>query len=127
MKNERMNSMVTPKEMMEIAVKALDSKKAHDIKVLRTTEVTVLADYFIVCTATSTSQVKTLSDEVGRKLEEAGEPPIRTEGYRAGGWVLIDFGAVVVHIFLQEARQFYGLERLWSDAAAVDINDLLTE
>ena len=65
MKNERMDSMVTPKEMMEIAVKALDSKKAHDIKVLRTTEVTVLADYFIVCTATSTSQVKTLSVEVG--------------------------------------------------------------
>lgn len=119
--------MITPNEMMKLAVKALDSKKAQNIKVLQTEEVTILADYFIICTASSTTQIKTLSDEVGHVLEEKGEPPLRTEGYRAGGWVLIDFGAIVVHIFLKEAREFYNLERLWNDAAIVDINELISE
>ena len=88
---------------------------------------TVLADYFIICTAGSTTQVKTLSDEVDKVLSENGEAPIRTEGNRAGGWVLVDFGCVVVHIFMEEARQFYSLERLWSDAPEIDISDLITE
>jgi len=119
--------MLTPNEMMKLAVKTLDSKKAQDIKVLKTEEVTIIADYFIICTATSTTQIKTLSDEVGHILEEQGEPPLRTEGYRAGGWVLIDFGSIVVHVFLKEAREFYNLERLWNDAAVVDISDLVTD
>ncbi len=119
--------MLTPLEMMQLAVKTLDSKKAQDIKVLKTEEVTILADYFVICTATSSTQVKTLTDELGKVLEDKGEPPLRTEGYRAGGWVLIDFGAVVVHIFMKEAREFYALERLWNDAASVDIRGLLSE
>jgi ribosome-associated protein len=119
--------MLTPKEVMEEIVKALDSKKARDIKVLKTDQVSVLADYFVICTAGSTTQIKTLSDETGKLLSELGEPPLRSEGYRSGGWVLLDFGCVVVHLFLQEMRQFYDLERLWSDAPQVDISALLTD
>ncbi|MBQ6539660.1 MAG: ribosome silencing factor [Oscillospiraceae bacterium] len=118
---------MTPKEMAELAVKALDSKKARDIKLLKTTDITVLADYFIICTAGSATQIKTLSDEVDRVLTEQGEPSIRVEGYRNGGWVLVDFGCLIVHIFLQEIREFYDLERLWSDAEDVDISALITE
>lgn len=117
--------MLTPKQSMEALVKALDSKKASEICVLKTDEVTILADYFIVCTATSTTHIKTLSDEASKTLTEKNEPPLRTEGYRNGGWVLIDFGSVVLHIFLNEMRQFYDLERLWSDAARVDISELI--
>ena len=119
--------MITPKEMAELAVKALDSKKAKDIKLLKTTDITVLADYFIICTAGSATQIKTLSDEVDRVLTEQGEPSIRVEGYRNGGWVLVDFGCLIVHIFLQEIREFYDLERLWSDAEDVDISGLITD
>lgn len=117
--------MLTPKQIMEALVKALDGKKAKEICVLKTDEVTILADYFVICTATSTTHIKTLSDEASKILSEKGEPPLRTEGYRNGGWVLIDFGSVVLHIFLNEMRQFYDLERLWSDAARVDISTLL--
>jgi ribosome-associated protein len=113
--------------MAELAVKALDSKKAKDIKLLQTTDITVLADYFIICTAGSATQIKTLSDEVDRVLTEQGEPSIRVEGYRNGGWGLVDFGCLIVHIFLQEIREFYDLERLWSDATDVDISNLITE
>lgn len=119
--------MVTPIEAMELVVKALDSKKAKDICVLKTEEVTILADYFIICTANSSTHIKTLSDEVSKVLSEKGEPPLRTEGYRNGGWVLMDFGSIVLHLFLNEMRQFYDLERLWSDAAKIDISGLITE
>ena len=119
--------MLTPKEIAEASVKALDSKKARDIKVLETKGLTVLADYFVICTAGSTTQIKTLSDELEKQLTELGEPPIRREGYRAGGWVLVDFGCVIVHLFLKEIREFYSLERLWADAAELDISGLLTE
>ena len=119
--------MLTPNEIAGFAVSALDSKKAQDIKMLRTREITILADYFVICTANSTTQIKTLSDEVERILEEHGEMPLRREGHRNGGWVLIDFGCVVVHLFLREAREFYTLERLWGDAEDVDISSLLSD
>lgn len=117
--------MITPKNVATLAVEALDSKKAHDIKVLRTTDVTVIADYFVICTANSTTQIKTLADEVERVLELNGERPLHRDGFRSGGWVVIDFGCVIVHIFMDEARKFYNLERLWSDAEEIDISALL--
>lgn len=119
--------MLTPQEVMERIVKALDGKKARDITVLKTEAVTILADYFVICTANSTTHIKTLSDETGKNLAEVGEPPRRSEGYRSGGWVLMDFGCVVVHLFLEETRNFYDLERLWGDAERVDISALITE
>jgi ribosome-associated protein len=113
--------------MAGIAVRALDSKKGENITALRTRDVTVLADYFIICTANSTTQIKSLSDEVEKALSDRGEPPIRVEGYRSGGWVLVDFGCLVVHLFLRDLREFYSLERLWSDACEEDITQWLEE
>ncbi len=104
--------MLTPLEIAKKAVQVLDAKKATDIKLLATGDITVLADYFIICTANSTTHIKTLSDEVEKALEELGEPAIRSEGYRSGGWVLVDFGCLVIHLFLKETREFYSLERL---------------
>ena len=119
--------MLTSLEMAELAVRTLDSKKAKDIKVLETRDITVLADYFILCTAGSTTQIKTLSDELDKVLRDKGEPALRTEGYRSGGWVLVDFGVIVVHIFLKDIREFYALERLWRDAREVDIDKWIIE
>lgn len=116
--------MLKPAEMAKMAAGAMEEKLAKEITVMRTTDVTVLADYFVLCTASSTTHVKTLSDAVEHVLTEAGEPPRRREGERASGWVLIDFGCVVVHIFMEEARDFYDLERLWADAEKVDIEQL---
>ena len=119
--------MLTPTEVAGFVVSALDSKKAKDINLLRTTEITILADYFVICTAGSTTQLKTLSDEVEKTLKKNGESPLRREGHRSGGWILIDFGCVVVHLFLQEERDFYTLERLWGDADDIDISSLISK
>ncbi len=117
--------MLTSYEIAHLAVKALDSKQARDIQILKTDKVTVLADFFILCTSTSATHGKTLADETDKILSEAGEPPLRREGYRVGGWTLLDFGCVIVHIFSEEMRQFYALDRLWSDAEKVDVSDML--
>jgi ribosome-associated protein len=119
--------MLTSKEIVTIAVKALSDKKARDVKVLKTEEQTVLADYFVICNGSSSTHIKALVDEVDRQLSEAGEPPIRREGLRSDIWVLMDFGCVIVHVFTDEARKFYNLERLWSDAEVIDPEALLGE
>ena len=116
--------MLTPAEIAAIAAKALDDKKARDVTVLKTAEQTVLADYFVICSGTSAPHVKALVDEVDRRLSEAGEDLIRREGLRSDIWVLMDFGCVIVHVFTDEARKFYNLERLWSDAEEVDPSSL---
>lgn len=118
---------MTPKELALSCVRALDAKKGQDIKLLETGHLTTLADYFVICSATSTTQIKALADECEKVLKEQGEPPHHIEGHRGGTWVLMDFSAVVVHIFNDEARKFYDLERLWSDATPVDLSDLLVE
>lgn len=117
--------MLTPLELTKIAVGVLDDKKAIDIKVLHTADQTVLADYFVICTANSSSQVKSLTDAVDKTLEEQGEPPLRREGFRGGDWILLDFGCLIVHIFQKEARNFYTLERLWSDAEEISLSSLI--
>lgn len=118
--------MLTPTEIASIAAKALDDKKAKDIKILKTVEHTVLADYFVICNGTSSSHVKALVDEVDKQLSLAGEPPVRREGMRSDIWVLMDFGCVIVHVFTDEARKFYNLERLWSDAEEIPLSALLS-
>ena len=116
--------MLSPKEIASIAAKALEEKKARDVKILKTEEQTVLADYFVICNGTSSTHIKALVDEVDKQLSEAGEPPIRREGLRSDIWVLMDFGSVIVHVFMDEARKFYNLERLWSDSELVDPSSL---
>lgn len=116
--------MLTPAEIAAIAAKALDDKKAKDVMVLKTAEQTVLADYFVICNGTSAPHIKALVDEVDKQLSEAGEPPIRREGLRSDIWVLMDFGSVIVHVFTDEARKFYNLERLWSDSQVIDPSSL---
>ena len=111
--------MLTPEEITAVAYRALEDKKAKDVKILKTAEHTVLADYFVICNGSSSTHIKALVDEVDKQLSEAWEPPIRREGLRSDIWVLMDFGSVIVHIFTDEARKFYDLERLWSDAEAV--------
>ena len=114
-----------PFEAAKLAVQALSDKQASDIRLLKTTDLTVLADYFVICTANSTPHVRTLYDEVDKRLSEAGLPPIRREGYRNSNWLLLDFGCLIVHIFQKETREFYNLERLWSDAQELDIAEIV--
>lgn len=116
--------MLRPDEIAKIAATALDNKKAQDIKILKTAEQTVLADYFVICHGTSSTHIKALVNEVDKELSEAGEPPVRREGLRSDIWVLMDFGSVIVHIFTDEARKFYNLERLWSDSEEVSLSSL---
>lgn len=114
--------MMTSFESAITLAKALDSKKGIDIKVLRTGDLTTLADYFVICSGTSNTQIKALSDACEKAMDEAGEPAHHVEGHRDGTWVLLDFSTVIVHIFTDEARKFYDLERLWADAEQVDVS-----
>ncbi|MEG2421079.1 MAG: ribosome silencing factor [Oscillospiraceae bacterium] len=117
---------MTPNEMAIAIVKALDEKKGQDIKALETTDLTSLADFFVICSATSTTQISALADYCEFTMKNLGEPPLHIEGHRGGTWVLLDFGCVVVHIFNEEAREFYGLEKLWGDAVPLDLSGVLT-
>ena len=99
--------MMPANELAAVIVKALDAKKGENIQLLKTQDLTTLADYFVICTA-----------------DDVGEPVLRREGHRSGSWVLLDYGCVIVHVFQDEARKFYDLERLWSDAEVVDISDM---
>lgn len=114
-----------PFEAAKLAVRALDEKQGADIRLLKTEELTVLADYFVICTANSTTHVRTLYDEVDKRLSLAGQPPIRREGYRNSTWLLLDFGSLIVHIFQKDTREFYNLERLWDDAQQIDITEII--
>ena len=105
---------MTPKEMAILAAKALDEKKGKEISAIEITDLTTLADYFVIATGTSNTQINALCGAVEKALkEQAGEDPLRREGYRDGTWVLLDYGCICVHVFSEEAREFYSLERLW--------------
>jgi len=116
---------MTPKEMALMAAKALDSKKGVNIKVMDVMDLTSLADYFVICSGTSNTQINALCDAVEKEINEAGEETLHREGYRGGTWVLLDFGSVVVHVFNNEAREFYSLERLWQGGTELDLSEVL--
>ena len=118
---------MTSYEMAVGLAKALDSKRGLNIKVLKTQELTTLADYFVLCTATSTTQVKAMSDACEEAMEQQGETVHHIEGHRDGAWLLMDFSCVIVHVFTDEARKFYDLERLWADAQEVDLSEILVK
>ena len=117
--------MFPSRDLAEIAVKALDSKKGKEIRLIRIDKITTLAEYFVICTGTSNTQINALCDAVEKELTEKGEEPLHREGYRGGTWVLLDYGCVVVHIFNDEARKFYSLEHLWADGEEVDLSAIL--
>ena len=117
--------MLPSRELAEIAVKALDSKKGKEIRLIRIDKITTLAEYFVICTGTSNTQINALCDAVEKELTEKGEEPLHREGYRGGTWVLLDYGCVVVHVFNDEAREFYSLEHLWADGEEVDLSAIL--
>ena len=112
---------MTSYESAMLLANTLDGKKGEEIKVLKTEGLTTLADYFVICTATSTTQIKAMSDACEEAMEKNGERVHHIEGHRSGTWLLMDFSAVVVHIFMDEARKFYDLERLWSDAEEIPL------
>ena len=114
---------MTPLELTLELARALDSKKGQDIKVLKTEELTTLADYFLLCTATSNTQIKAMSDACEEAAEKHGERVHHIEGHRGGTWLLMDFSSVVVHVFTDEARKFYDLERLWASAPRVQYQE----
>lgn len=117
--------MLSPKEIAYEVTKALDAKKGMDIRLLRIAKVSSLADYFLICTGTSNTHVKTLCDYAEYTMEQLGEPMLGREGHRGNSWELLDFGSIVVHVFTQEARHFYDLERLWGDAEVVDLGSVI--
>ena len=119
--------MKNAKELALLAARALSDKKGKEIQVLEIGELTTLADYFVLCTATSTTQVKAMSDACEEAMEKQGETVHHIEGHRGGTWLLMDFSSVVVHIFMDEARKFYDLERLWADAQEVDLSEILVK
>jgi len=103
------------RELVEKIVSILEEKKAKDLNIIDIREISILADYFVICSGTSTTHIKTLADEVEEKMLEAGIELLHKEGYNSARWILLDYGEVVVHIFHEEDRQFYNLERLWAD------------
>ena len=117
--------MLSAKEVALAVTKALDEKKGIDIKLLRIDKVSSLADYFVICTGTVNTHVKTLCDYAEYTMEQLGEAMLGRESHRGNSWELLDFGSVVVHVFTDEARKFYDLERLWADAEFVDLKDII--
>lgn len=114
----------TSNAMAKIAIEALEDKKAEEIKVIDISEVSVIADYFIIAGGTNRSQIQALADNVDEKLGRAGHPSKQVEGYDTANWILMDFGDVIVHIFDKENRLLYDLERIWRDGKQVDIDSL---
>jgi ribosome-associated protein len=104
-----------------VAAHAAESKKAKDLTVLDFRGVTSFTDFFIICTSTSQRQGQAIADEIGRQLKEMGEVPVSVEGYDAADWILLDYGDFVVHIFSEQARAYYQLERLWQQAKTVNL------
>ncbi len=110
-------------EMTKIAIEALEDKKAEDIKIIDISEVSVLADYFLIAGGTNSSQIQALCNNVEEKLGRAGFPCKQIEGYDTANWILMDFGDVIIHIFDKENRLLYDLERIWRDGKMLDASN----
>ena len=116
-----------PKELVRQIAGSLDKHKAEEIRIIGVRDLTVIADYFVIATGTSSTQVKALADYVEYELGEQGVKPERVEGYNSSSWILMDYGAVIVHVFYGETRAFYDLERLWKDGEALPLSDFVPQ
>ncbi len=112
-------------EIVETAVKALDSKKGHEIRAIKVEDLTVIAEYFVIATANSSTQVRALAEEVEYQLDLKETPVHHIEG-RGSNWILLDYGSVIVHVFHREAREFYSLDSTWADGENIDIEKFLS-
>ena len=110
---------LAPRAMADVVVDAASDKKAEDILVLNVSEVTTIADLFVICSARGERQAQAIADGIVEKAKDAGQQPFGVEGYSGGRWILIDLSDVVVHVFVPEERELYRLERLWGDAPVV--------
>lgn len=118
--------MTDPKVLVREIAKVLDEKKAMDIVAIETEEVTVVSDFFVIASGTSNTHTKSLADDVEYEIKNRlGVAPEHIEG-RATGWILLDYGTVIVHLFQGETREYYNLERLWADASVMDLSDIIT-
>lgn len=118
------NNLAVSKEMVKIAFQALDDKKAEDIRIIDISDVSVIADYFIIANGTNQNHVQALVDNVQEALFKAGYETDKIEGYRTGSWVLLDYNDIIIHVFSKEDRLFYDLERIWRDGKTVELSDL---
>lgn len=115
--------MNSSKDLCKMAINALEDKKAEDISIIDISEVSVLADYFLIASGTNRSQIQALCDNVEETLGRAGCPAKQIEGYDSANWILMDFGDIIVHIFDRENRLFYDLERIWRDGKKIDFSE----
>ncbi len=113
--------MIDTKEGLKTIVLAADDKKAFDIRVLNISELTSIADFFVILSGNSQRQILAITDQIEEKMNDAGYKMLNKEGYRTGRWVLLDYGDIVVHVFHKEDREFYNLERLWLDAEEIEV------
>ena len=113
-------------DILKIAANALNSKKARELNAVKVADLTVLAEYFLMCTATSSTHVRALADEVEEKLSEAGAQPHHIEG-KTTGWIVLDYGSVIIHVFSRDQREFYALDKMWSDGEQVQLDGILEE
>ncbi len=118
---------MTATEKMKLIARHLDNKKAREVTVLKVSGLTILADYFVICSAPSTTQVRALADSLEETMEASGEQLLKKEGKQGLNWILLDYSDVIVHIFYQETREFYGLEKLWADAEELPLDKILEE
>ena len=117
---------MTTKQLAKTAIEALLDRKATEIVLLRVTKQTTLADYYIICTGTSNTQLRAIADAVDESMsKQYGLEPKSIEGYRSASWILLDYGSVIVHAFKSDTRQFYDLERLWADARKLNVDEFL--
>ena len=118
---------MTSLEQAKEIVKVMDKKKAKDIKLVEIRNLSSLGDYFVIASAASNTQVKAIADEVEEEMTKLGFEPNKVEGRQSAQWILLDYYDVMVHVFQEEARSFYNLERLWCHAPQVDISELITQ
>lgn len=112
--------MIDSRKLAELAAKAADDKKANAITLIDVEHVSSITDYFLICSANTGVQLKAIADNIEKKLEEAGHLPLHIEGQQSARWILLDFGVLVVHVMLEQDRDFYGLEKLWSHGKRVE-------
>lgn len=118
---------MTQQEKLEKIIRTLDTKKGEDIQAIKVTDLTILADYFVIVNGTSNTHARALADEVEFQLSQSGTEPQRREADTGNTWIILDYGDIIVHVFYKEARNFYQLERLWADGEQLDISGIIAE